>query len=327
MGETDKILDITKSLSDKLRLKIVSILASGRSKRYIDILNDLGMDAVADSSKLAYHMGVLVESGIVEKVGDRYAITPGGKEVFWGMVRVSENWDRFGYKESLKNIKGHEVVKLIYARTFLGVSLFWLLFPLGMWYRRGYEYAIFMTAVGLVTLSIGAYWILSLKGLFDNDIWKTYFSIEACKAVIGENRKVIDNVTSLSVFGNQGLLFLTYFIASENFSIWPLGIIGYFIFITVLVVSVYRSRVIPFYWNTISEIKLALDFSEKIEFHSYLVLGFLTIIGIVFITLGISQLAIIGEIAFGYIGAGGGCIGSAVRGWMKFKKQYYGLTQ
>ena len=327
MGESDKILDITKALSDELRLDIVRALVSGKPRRYTDIMNDLGMDVVTDSSKFAYHIGVLIASGILEKHGDGYAITPGGKEVLQGMTRISQGWGRFGYTESLKKMTGHDIIRVTWARTLLAVGSYWLLIPIPIWYGGKYGYAPYMTLVGLVALSMGVYLIVSLRDVFDNDLWKTFFSLEACKSALGENGYLIDRIKNLGIYSNLGLALIFAFISSGPLVIGPLtlGIIS--MCLVVLFISVYWSRMLPLFWDQISEIKLALDFEEKIDFQSRFTSGFQVVIGTIFITFGASQLAITGESAFGYLGMGVGCLVSAVKMWISFRRKYYGLIQ
>jgi DNA-binding transcriptional ArsR family regulator len=327
MGESDKILEITKALSDELRLKILKALDSGKAKRYTEIMSDIGMDAVADSSKFAYHVGVLVASGLVEKHGDGYEITPGGKEVLREMTSVSQGWDRFGYRASLERFTGRDLIKVTWARILLSASPFWLLFPLDVLYEGKYGYASLMIAVGLATISISSYLMVSLRGLFDHDLWKTYFSLEAGRSALGEKGCMIDRVMKLSSFTNISLVLVVDFLVLGRISHGPLTIGIITTCLLMMVVSILWSRRIPSLWSQVSQIRLSLDFGDEIESHSHLTIGVLVVIGAMFITLGATQLSHIGKATFGYVGGGVGCFGSALGYWMKFRKQYYGLMQ
>ncbi len=98
--QENKILEIAKALSDELRIRIVGALSSGRPMRCTEVMKALDMDAAVDSSKFAYHMAMLTEAGIAEKVDDSYRFTHGGKEKFIAMVKVAKGWPDYQYQDS-----------------------------------------------------------------------------------------------------------------------------------------------------------------------------------------------------------------------------------
>jgi hypothetical protein len=112
-----------------LRIKIVGVLSSGRPMRYTEVMKALDIDAALDSSKFVYHMAVLTEAGIAEKVDDSYRITQGGKKIFNAMVKVADGWPDYQYQDSLKRMKGGEMNRLLWFRMLLMVTPWWLLAP------------------------------------------------------------------------------------------------------------------------------------------------------------------------------------------------------
>ncbi len=169
---TERILDIAKAFSDEMRVRIVGILAPGMPMRYSVIMKELELDVASESNKFAYHMGILTDAGIAEKVDDSYRITQGGKKVFQSMAEVSEKWAKLRYQDSLKRLKGQDVQKLIWSRSFLSISPLWLLYSYVLWFPRSNKIAIPMLATGLALLSLGLYWTsMNIEDLW-NPRWR-----------------------------------------------------------------------------------------------------------------------------------------------------------
>lgn len=323
--EDKRILDVAKALSDDLRIRIVEVLVAGKSRSYTDIMNDLGLDAIDDSSRFAYHIGVLTETGIVEKVRDGYQITKGGKEVFTAMSRVSKSWKGFAYYDSLKRLSGSDTIRLIWARTLLMASVFWLFFTPMLWLEGSHEIAFLMTTVGSISLLLGAYLSIRLRGNFGNDLWKVFLSVEHCAKVLGRNGIIVSLTSTLSSLGFIGLVLVVFAIGVGLLSIDLLAVSVILGSLVTLIISVYLSRKIAFLWESVSIGTQIPDYSGGMRLGYKLVIGVQIIISIIFIAFGASQVKVIGKGAFGYVGAGLGFLGSAVGTWMEYKKRATGL--
>ena len=194
--ETNRVQGISKALSDDLRVAIVEMLAYGKPRRYSEIMSELGLDNIADSSKFAYHMSVLTESGIVEKSNDKYRISSGGREVIQGLKKITDGWTRYGYEAALSRLTREDLSKLVWARLIIQICPYWILNPLLMLISSDQvlypEYILMYVALGVLFLISAFYFIVHQRGTFNNDAWMTYFSVEASRDLLGEVGKKLD---------------------------------------------------------------------------------------------------------------------------------------
>jgi len=317
--ETGRILDIAKAFSDEMRISIVGILASGEPKRYTAIINELGLDATSDSSKFAYHMGILTDAGIAEKVDDSYRITQGGRKVFQSMVDVSEKWADFKHQDSLKQLKGHEVNKLIWSRTLIYSSPLWLLDSYALWFHNKIVIALPMFAIGVVVLSLGAYWLYKNHENFWKPNWDKF--LESCAHVLGKNGLITGLISILNIIGLTTLPLLGMLV---GFGQLKPGLILFSTFIGCLLsiaVSVYLSWKLMFFWNSEYYGIPVLDYSNKIK------LGYISIAAIIFsigfsiIAYGVSQTNVLGiNAAGGVIGGGVGVLAGTWDIWKNYRR-------
>lgn len=310
--ETDRILDIAKAFSDEMRIRIVSILAPGKPMRYTVIMKELELDAASESSKFAYHMGILTDAGIAEKVDDSYRITQGGIKVFQSMVDVSEKWANLRYQDSLKRLKGQDVQKLIWSRSLLSVCPYWLFYSYFLWFVRSTKISIPMFAVGVALLSLGLYW--TRKNVEDlwNPQWEKF--LEACAIVLGKNGLITGLITTLTSLGLIFLAILGSFLGEGILTLGPIAystILGCF---AALIVGIYLSMKLGLLWESVTYGIPVPDLSGSLRLGYRIVLTILATTGMIFIAYG----AYIGW--GGHIGGGIGVFGSTYGIWKDYRR-------
>lgn len=308
-----KILEIAKAFSDRLRIRIVEELSSGRPRRYTEIMKALGLDTVADSSKFAYHMGILTEANIAEKVEDSYRITQGGKEIFQAMVKVAEGWPEFQYQDSLKKFNGKDVNKLLWSRTLLFSSFIWIGWALTVGIEKGLnEYSSLMLVVGSISLILGAYWVLKLK----RDLWDPQWEkfLDACRRILGRNGLLVSIVTTLNMLAMVFLQLIILFMYRDllKYDLFTLYLVSGCL--AALILSIYLSKMLTNIWDGTTYGLKVNDYSVSLKIGYTMVLGIVGIIGTLMIIYGLS------ESSSGYVGAGIGCLGGGVGILKEYKK-------
>jgi DNA-binding transcriptional ArsR family regulator len=308
-----KVLEIAKAFSDGLRVRIVEELSSGKPKRYTEVMKALGLDVVEGSSKFAYHMGILTEAGIAEKIEDNYRITQGGKEIFQAMVKVAEGWPNYRYQDSLKRIEGKDINKLLWSRTLLFSSFFWLAWALSVGIEKGLnEYSSLMLVVGSISFILGAYWAFKLKRDFWDPQWEKF--LEACRIILGRNGLLVSLVTALNMLALIFLQLIVIFMYRDflKFDLFTLylasGCFG------ALILSIYLSKMLTNIWDgTTYGIKVN-DYGVNLKIGYTMVLGIIGVVGGLMIVYGLS------ESSSGHIGAGIGCLGGGIGIRKEYKK-------
>lgn len=301
----ERILEIAKAFSDRLRIRIVEELSSGRLRRYTEIMKSLGLDAVDDSSKFAYHMGILTEANIAEKVEDCYRITQGGKEIFQAMVKVAEGWPEFQYQDSLKKFNGKDVNKLLWSRALLFSSFPWIGWALTVGIEKGLiEYLSVILVVGLTSFLLGAYWALKLKRDFWDPQWEKF--LEACRRILGRNGLLVSIVTTLNMLA---LVFLQFIIFSMYRDLLKYDLFTLYLIsgcLAALIICIYLSKMLTTIWDGTTYGLKVNDYSVSLKIGYTMVLGIIGIISTLMIVYGLS------ESSCGYVGAGIGCLGGGV---------------
>lgn len=257
----------------------MGVLSSGRPMRYTEVMKALDMDAALDSSKFAYHMAVLTEAGIAEKVDDSYRITQGGKEIFKAMVKVAEGWPDYQYQDSLKRMKGGDVNRLLWSITFLDNSYWWIVGPfLSVWLEKKFENTIFVLFGFLfLFLLIGVYWYLKLKNDFWNPKWGKFFY--AAINILGKNGIFAGFIKNLNNLIVALLLTIGYLMVVKVLSIdlFTFSLIsGCFI---LFVISICLSRRLSKIWDDLCRGLQVSDFSTMMD------LGYRSIM-VVFFSIG-----------------------------------------
>jgi len=309
--QESKILEIAKALSDELRIRIVGVLSSGRPMRYTEVMKALGMDAAVDSSKFAYHMGVLTDAGIAEKVDDSYRVTQGGKEIFKAMVKVAEGWPDYQYQDSLKRMKGDDMNRLLWSRMLLAVTPWCLLAPFIWWKAEGLKTAPMMLVVGLLFLLLGLYWLKRLRYFWDPK-WEKFFN--ACETVLGKNGIMVGFINVLNQSALVILLLTIYFVEKGRLSLDPLTFAIIVGCLGGLITTIGLSRKLSILWDGVSTGVQVPDFSESMKLGYKFVMGVFIIVGALFMAHGVT------EAVSGSVGAGIGLIGGTFGGWRDYRK-------
>jgi len=295
--DASRLVDISSALSDEQRIKILKALLAGKPLRYTEIMKQLSLDVTADSSKFAYHMSVLCDANLAEKVNEHYRITHGGREVYNSLMRAAEGWTEYTYRDSLGRLTGIDVVTKIWSSILLLSSLLWIMYSftnLGVNPRASYWY---MMACGLLFLAVGVYGYYKVSDDF-SDIKLERFT-EAAARMLGENGRAISLIQSLSLLGFLVLAIVWMFLENGMLSVSPLTALLTAGAAGLLVVGMYLSTRLARWWDSYNEGEVIKDYSREIDIIYYILLGVLVISGALLIL-------------YGHLGGGLGVLGAAV---------------
>ena len=298
--DTSKLLKTSSALSDEQRIRILEALLPGKPLRYTEIMKQLGLDAAEDSSRFAYHMGVLCEANLVEKANDSYRITHGGREVYAAMKRAAEGWTEYRYMDSLGRLTGREVATKMWSSILLLSSLSWTLIGFSNWGATSNASYLYMMVCGLLFLAVGAYWYYRVSDDF-SDIKLERFA-GAAAAMLGVNGRAISLIQSLSLQSLITLVIVWDFLEKGILSVSPLTALLTAGSAGLLVVSAYLSSRLAQWWDSYSGGEAVQDYSHKIEIIYYIFLGALVISGVLLIL-------------YGHFGGGVGVLGAVVGVW------------
>ncbi|HUV33955.1 MAG TPA: winged helix-turn-helix domain-containing protein [Candidatus Desulfaltia sp.] len=305
--DASKLLDISSALSDEQRIRILEALLPGKPLRYTEIMKQLGLDVAADSSKFAYHMGVLCDANLAEKVNEHYRITHGGREVYTSMKRATEGWTEYTYRDSLGRLTGREVATKIWSSILLLSSPFWIIYGFSNWGANPRTSYLYMLACGLLFLAVGAYGYYRVSDDF-SDLKLERFT-GAATMMLGENGRAISLIQALASLGLITLAIVWMFLEMDILSVSPLtailtaGAVGF------LVVSMYLSSRLAQWWDNYNEGEAAQNYSREIDIIYYILLGVLVISGALLIL-------------YGQLGGGVGVLGAAAGTWNDGNKYF-----
>ena len=300
-----KMLEISSALSDELRIKVLYILASEKPMRYSEIMKSLGLDVTGDSSKFAYHVGVLCDAGLMEKVDDSYRITQGGKEVFSSIRRVAEGWAEYRYRDSIKRMTGRDLNKKIWSNTLLWSGINWILTSaLELKTNPNVIYP-YMMASGLAFLALSGYWMYELRDDF-SDVKLERF-LAAAINMLGENGLIMGLIQALSSLGLITLAIVGHFLGRGMMSLDLLTMLIVSAAIGALFLGLYLSSRLTRWWDVYLSGGTVRDHSRDIDVIYHLLLGILVMSGVIMML-------------YGSVGGGIGVLGAAFGIWNGFNK-------
>lgn len=300
-----RIQDISNALSDEMRIRILEALLPWKPLRYTEIMKELSLDVVADSSKFAYHMGVLCEASLTEKRGEYYCITHGGKELMASFMKVSEDWQEYRYRDGLMDLTGRDVVTKMWSSTFLLSSPLFLFNSFASWGAPPSTLNVVMLVSGVLLLVTGGYGYYKISDGF-SDIKLARF-IQNASRMLGGNGKAMSLIQAFTGLGIITLSIIMFFIENGT-----LGYSGFTLLLTggatlSLALGVYLSSCLSGWWEVYKTGGTVLDYSKEIDTVYYLLLGVLVIIGFLMI-------------AGGNLGGGVGVIGATVGIWNDYNR-------
>lgn len=298
--DASKLLDVSSALSDEQRIRILEALLPGKPLRYTEIMKRLDLDVAADSSKFAYHMGVLCDANLAEKVNEHYRITHGGREVYTSLTRAAEGWAEYTYRDSLGRLTGRDVATKIWASTLLLSSPAWILYGFSNWGAEPRASYLYMLACGLLFLAAGAYGFYRVSDDF-SDIKLERFT-GAAAAMLGPNGRAISLIQSLSLLGFITLSIVWMFLESGALSVSLLTAVLTAGAAGLLVVSTYLSSRLARWWDSYNEGEATQSYSLEIDIIYHVLLGALVISGALLIL-------------YGHLGGGVGVLGAAAGTW------------
>lgn len=300
-----RIQDISNALSDEMRINILEVLLPRKPLRYTEIMKELGLDVVADSSKFAYHMGVLCEAGLTEKRGEYYCITHGGRELMGSFMKVSKDWQEYMYQDTLMGLTGRDVVTKMWSSTFLFSSPFLIFTSFAGWGAHPSTLDVVMLVSGILLLVTGGYGYYKVSDDF-SDIKLERF-IQNASRMLGGNGKAMSLIQALAGLGIITFSIIMFFMENGT-----LGYSGFTLLLTggatlSLALGVRLSSLLSDWWEVYKIGGTVHDYSKEIDAVYYLLLSVLVIIGFLMIT-------------GGSLGGGAGVFGAAVGIWSDYNR-------
>ncbi len=300
-----RIQAISNALSDEMRVRILEALLPRKPLRYTEIMKELGLDVVADSSKFAYHMAVLCDAGLAEKRGEYYGVTHGGRELITSFTKVSEDWQEYRYRDALMGLTGRDVVVKMWSSTFLLSSPFLLFYSLTSWRTPPSTLNVVMLVLGFLLLVTGGYGYYVVSDGF-SDIKLERF-IQNASRMLGGNGKAMSLIQALAGIGVITLSIILFFI--QNGTLSPSGFTLLLAggAVLSLALGAHLSSNLSDWWETYKTGGSVQDHSKEIDRVYYLLMAVLVAIGF-------------SMIAGGHLGGGAGVFGAAVGIWGDYSR-------
>ena len=313
--DLEKILSVANAISDELRIRIMSVLDAEGPRRYTEVMKSLELDVVEDSSKFAYHMGVLTEARLVEKFDDRYGLTYGGNEILSSLVRVTDSWPKLEFQDSLRRKSGASINKHIWSTSLLLVTPFNMLYSLFL-INSGPRFILYTLIVsGLIFLVLGLYWRYESRAGFSD--FKLEMFSEASKEMLGENRVMVMSVSTLGQTGLIGMSILQIYIARGILQVDAVSALIFIASFSSILGGIFLSWRLKSVWDAIHQHEETPDFSGQARTMYYVLMGGLLLVALWQVGYGIMNSS------SGYIGGGMGLLG-AFYGILKGYRQYVG---
>lgn len=300
-----RIQDISNALSDEMRIRILEALLPRKPLRYTEIMKELGLDVVADSSKFAYHMGILCDAGLTEKRGDYYGITHGGRELMASFMKVSEDWQMYRYRDTLMGLTGRDVVTKMWSSTFLLSSPFLIFNSFAGWGAHPSTLDVVMLFSGALLLVTGGYGYYKVSDGF-SDIKLERFIQNASRMLAG-NGKAMSLIQALAGLGIITLSIIMFYIENGymSYSWFALLLTGGAILS--LALGVHLSSRLSGWWEVYKTGGTVHDYSVEIDRVYYLLMVVLVASGFMMIT-------------GGRLGGGAGVLGAALGIWSDYSR-------
>jgi hypothetical protein len=264
--------------------------------RYSEIMKALEIDLTDDSSKFAYHVGVLVDARIMEKIDDQYRLTQGGKEIFSSLVRVTDDWSKFEYQDSLRRISGGDVTKHIWSSTFILSSIPFIFYTYPMIQINPNLYAQLSMIIGTLILSLGVYWQYQSKNNFD-DLKLEKFQ-DAVRSILGDNGMLVYMVIVLGQLGFIGIAVFLFFMMNGTWVISPATLSIFASCSLLILLGVYFSSVLSVIWRKASYGYEVPNYAGSAKVVFFVVAGAMVSLGL-------------WELGRGSLGGGMGILGSS----------------
>jgi len=303
--DSARIQNISNALSDEMRVNILETLLPGKPLRYTEIMKALGLDVTADSSKFAYHMGVLCEAGLAEKRGECYAVTHGGRELMASFKKVSEDWQEYRYQDTLMGLTGRDVVTKMWSSTFLFSSPLLIFNSLVSWGTPPSTLDVVMLVSGALLLVTGGYDYYVVSDGFSDIKLERFF--KNASRMLGENGKAMSLIQALAGLGIVTLSLIMFSIENGT-----LGYSGLTLLLTAgamlsLAVGMHLSSSLSYWWEIYRTGGTVQDYSREIDGVYYLLMAVLVATGFTII-------------AKGSLGGGAGVFGAAAGTWNDYNR-------
>jgi len=303
--DSARIQNISNALSDEMRVNILETLLPGKPLRYTEIMKALGLDVTADSSKFAYHMGVLCEAGLAEKRGECYAVTHGGRELMASFKKVSEDWQEYRYQDTLMGLTGRDVVTKMWSSTFLFSSPLLIFNSLVSWGTPPSTLDVVMLVSGALLLVTGGYGYYVVSDGFSDIKLERFF--KNASRMLGENGKAMSLIQALAGLGIVTLSLIMFSIENGT-----LGYSGLTLLLTAgamlsLAVGMHLSSSLSYWWEIYRTGGTVQDYSREIDRVYYLLMAVLVATGFTII-------------AKGSLGGGAGVFGAAAGTWNDYNR-------
>lgn len=273
-----RIQEVANAISDEMRIRILLTLDSGEPRRYTDLMKDLDLNITTDSSKFAYHVGVLVEAGLIEKFEEQYRLTHGGAEILSTLVKVTDEWSRLEYQDSLRRLSGGDLNKRIWSSTFILSSLNFIVFSLFEIRGEPNPYAYMLMAFGILLFSLGAYWQYELRTHFD-DIKLDRFQASV-QGMLGENGMIVYMIIVLGQLGLVGMVVFFVFLMRGTWVVNPASLSIFFSCVLLILAGIFFSVKLSIIWKAASSGREVPNYGRPARFTFYIVAGALISLGI-----------------------------------------------
>jgi len=76
----EELPSVLKVMSNRIRRNTIQLVSEER-RTYLELLVSCGLDADRDCGWFNYHLGVLLDEGVITKKGDQYLLTDYGKGI------------------------------------------------------------------------------------------------------------------------------------------------------------------------------------------------------------------------------------------------------
>ncbi len=300
-----RIQEISNALSDEMRVRILEALLPRKPFRYTEIMKELGLDVVADSSKFAYHMSVLCDAGLAEKRGEHYAVTHGGRELMTSFMKVSEDWQEYRYRDSLMDLTGRDVVTKMWSSTFLFSSPLLIFNSLVSWGAPPSTLDVVMLVSGVLLLVTGGYGYYMVSDGF-SDIKLERF-IKNASRMLGGNGKAMSLIQALAGLGIVTLSLIMYSIENGNLAYSGLTLLLTTGAMLSLALGMHLSSSLSYWWEIYRTGGMVQDYSGEIDRVYYLLMAVLVATGFLII-------------AGGSLGGGIGVFGATAGTWNDYNR-------
>ena len=254
----EKIHDIAKAMSDDFRIRIISILLEFPPMRYSELLKTVEPENSTDSGKLAYHLNILSEAGLITKRDDSYRVTEMGTQIYASMNQTVKDWDELARREELKSYSGWEAAFLLWSDSLtISAVIFIVIGETLFLFNREVIYLLLL----LIGLFLG-YLAIRSKPMEQEEKKKT---ITDLKRLLGDNKLMPELITALGVNGSTyviiiGLLYITEYIVLDFLNLVIL--MGSFLGV---IIAIWLTQRLMETWKDFQEGKPITDYRDTLR--------------------------------------------------------------